>query len=176
MRIISGKYKGKVITPPKNFNARPTTDFAREGLFNILENNFNIGDLSVLDLFSGTGSISYEFASRGCRQVHLYEINRMHFRYILKTIKDLKLEQVQAFNKNVFRSIPKIETKFDLIFADPPFDMKEGENIPDMIFGHKLLKAKGWLILEHSGAYDFSNHEHFIKHRNYGSVHFSFFE
>ncbi len=176
MRIISGKYKGKVITPPKSFNARPTTDFAREGLFNILENNFNIGDLNVLDLFSGTGCISYEFASRGCRLVHLYELNRNHFRYILNTIKDLKLEQVQAFNKDVFRILPKIKTQFDLIFADPPYDLKEGETIPDMIFSHKLLKAKGWLILEHSRAYDFSNHEHFLKHRIYGSVHFSFFE
>ncbi len=176
MRIISGKYKGKAITPPKNFNARPTTDFAREGLFNILENNFNIKDLCVLDLFSGTGSISYEFASRGCQEVHLYEINRIHFKYILRTIKDLKLEQVKAFNKDVLRNIPKIKTQFDLIFADPPYDMKEGETIPDMIFSHKLLKANGWLILEHSGAYDFLNHEHFIRQRNYGSVHFSFFE
>ncbi|MEA1897992.1 MAG: RsmD family RNA methyltransferase [Bacteroidota bacterium] len=176
MRIISGKYRGKAITLPGNFNARPTTDFAREGLFNILENNFNIENLSVLDLFSGTGSISYEFASRGCRQVHLYEINRNHFRYIIKTIKDLRLEQVKAFNKDVFRSIPKIKTQFDIIFADPPYDLKEGKTIPDMIFSNELLKANGWLILEHPGAYDFSNHEHFIKHRNYGSVHFSFFE
>ncbi len=176
MRIISGKYRGKIITPAKNFNARPTTDFAREGLFNILENNFIFGDLKVLDLFSGTGSISYEFASRGCRQVHLYELNRKHFRYILKTIKDLKLEQVQAFNKDVFRSIPKIETQFDLIFADPPYDMKDIETIPDMIFSHNLLHSKGWFVFEHSGALNFSNHKHFTQHRNYGSVHFSFFE
>jgi len=100
----------------------------------------------------------------------------MYFMCILKTVKDLRLEQVQAFNKDVFRSIPKIETQFDLIFADPPYGMKEGETIPDMIFSHKLLKTNGWLILEHSGANDFSNHEHFIKLRKYGSVHFSFFE
>ena len=176
MRIISGKYKGRIITPPNNFKARPTTDFAREGLFNILENNFIIGDLQVLDLFSGTGSISYEFASRGCQDVQLYENNHAHFSYIIKTIKDLKFEQIQAFQRDVFRSIPKIATQFDLIFADPPYAMKDIDSIPDLIFNHKLLKLKGWFILEHSGSYDFSNHKQFSKHKNYGSVHFSFFE
>jgi len=133
-------------------------------------------DLKVLDLFSGTGSISYEFASRGCPEVHLYESNNAHFRYIFNTIKDLKLDKVQAFQRDVFRSIPKIETQFNLIFADPPYEMNDIETIPDLIFSNKLLQDDGWFILEHSETYDFSNHQQFFKHKNYGSVHFSFFE
>ncbi len=177
MRIISGKYKGKIISPPKNFSARPTTDFAREGLFNIIDNNFKIEDLEVMDLFSGTGSISFEFASRASKKIYLYESNRLHFGFILKTIKELKFEQIiKAFNRDVFKSMARLNEQFDLIFADPPFRLQELDTIPDLVFNNKLLKEGGWLILEHPGSFNFTNHPHFLRHRNYGSVNFSFFK
>jgi len=177
LRIISGKYKGKIITPPKAFSARPTTDYAREGLFNIIENNFTIEDLRVLDLFSGTGSISIEFASRGCVSIDLFESNRLHFSFIIRTIKELGFEKItRAYQRDVFRSIPRISEQYDIIFADPPFKHKELASIPDLVLNNDLLRENGWLILEHPGSYEFSQHPRLTRHRNYGSVNFSFFE
>ena len=176
MRIISGKFKGRSIHPPKNFKARPTTDFAREGLFNILENNFDLEKVQVLDLFAGTGSISYEFASRGCPLVHLAENYRPHLNFIQKVIRQLGLEQLEAFYSDAFRIIRNCATQYDIVFADPPYDMEGIENLPDMVFEYGIIAPKGWFILEHSRKLDFSDHPHFRKHRKYGNVNITFFE
>lgn len=177
MRIISGKFRRKSIFPPKNFKARPTTDVAKESLFNILENLVEIEDLEVLDLFSGTGGISYEFASRGCKHITSVELNYQHFSFIKKTIAELGLEnEIKAIKSNAFVFIQRIKEQYDLIFADPPYDLKNLETIPNEIFENKLLKKDGLLILEHSEQNNFSSHPNFTNHKKYGSVNFSFFE
>lgn len=174
MRIISGKYKGRHIPVRKNFPSRPTTDFAKENLFNVLNNHFDFEDLKVLDLFAGTGSISYEFASRGAI-VTLIEKDYRSYEFISKTLSELEMKSVKAFKADVFRAIPKITEKFDLIFADPPYDMKAIDTIPGLIFENGLLNKDGWFILEHSDKYDFKAVTYFKELRKYGSVHFSIF-
>lgn len=176
MRIVSGTYKGRLITPPKNFRARPTTDFAKENLFNILSNTFDFSELDVLDLFSGTGSISYEFASRGCKSVVSIESNFKHQLFIKKTIEVLGLENVQSIKSDAFRYVKSCPNKFDIVFADPPYDLKEMESIPDFIFEQNILKPEGWLILEHGDKTDFGRHKYFKEVRKYGGVNFSIFE
>ena len=133
MRIVSGTYKGRLIKPPKNFKARPTTDFAKENLFNILNNNFDFTGVDVLDLFSGTGSISYEFASRECRSVVSVESNFKHHIFIKKTIEELGLTTVRSIKSDAFRYVKSCREKFDIIFADPPYDLKSMDDIPDFI-------------------------------------------
>lgn len=176
MRIVSGTYKGRLIKPPKNFKARPTTDFAKENLFNILNNNFDFTELDVLDLFSGTGSISYEFASRGCKSVVSIESNFKHQIFIKKTIEELGLENLKSIKSDAFRYVKSCTKKFDIIFADPPYDLKEMELIPDFIFGHEILQNNGWLIVEHGDKTNLSKHKHFKEVRKYGGVNFSIFE
>lgn len=176
MRIVSGKYKGRHINPPKNFKARPTTDFAKENLFNILNNNFDFSELAVLDLFSGTGSISYEFASRGCNSVISVESNFKHHIFIKKTIEELSLHNIRAIKSDVFRYVKSCKEKFDIIFADPPYELEEIESIPDFIFEHQILKTEGWLIVEHGDKTNFSKHKGFKETRKYGGVNFSIFE
>jgi 16S rRNA (guanine966-N2)-methyltransferase len=175
LRIISGKYKGKVINPPKNFRARPTTDFAKEALFNILYNSLDLSELKVLDLFSGTGSIGFEFASRGVRFVEMIEKNYAHYEFIKKTILDLKLENARAIKTDVFIYIKHIHETFDLIFADPPYDMTGIEELPDKILSSQILKPEGWFILEHPKRMNFSGNSTCFDERAYGGVHFSFF-
>ena len=176
MRIISGKFKGKPFYPNKKFNARPTTDFAKEGLFNILNNTIDFTDLEILDLFSGTGSISYEFLSRNSKTVHAVEKDRNHIRFINKTINELKVENFKIFISDVFRFVKHAPKLYDIIFADPPFDLENLETIPDLIFANKILKPDGFLILEHSNKNNFDNHKNFYDKRNYGKVNFSFFK
>ena len=176
MRIVSGAYKGRLIKPPKNFKARPTTDFAKENLFNILNNNFDFSELDVLDLFSGTGSISYEFASRGCNSVVSVESNFKHQIFIKKTIEELVLENVKSIKSDAFRYVKSCTNKFDIVFADPPYDLKEMESIPDFIFEQEVLQDNGWLIVEHGDKTNFSKHKHFKEVRKYGGVNFSIFE
>ncbi len=176
MRIVSGKYKGRLIKPPKNFKARPTTDFAKENLFNILTNIFDFGKIDVLDLFSGTGSISYEFASRGSNSVISVESNYKHQLFIKKTIEELGLENVKSIKSDAFRYVKSTAKKFDLVFADPPYDLKEMESIPDFIFEQNILKPEGWLILEHGDKTDFGRHKYLKEVRKYGGVNFSIFE
>ncbi|MBN2596047.1 16S rRNA (guanine(966)-N(2))-methyltransferase RsmD [Labilibaculum sp.] len=176
MRIISGTHKGRRISPDKNFKARPTTDFAKESLFNVLNNVIDFEDLKVLDLFGGTGGISYEFASRGAEMVMCIEKNHNHFSFIQKTIKELKFEQIQAIKTDVFRFLRNFPQKFDLIFADPPFAMKSLETIPNLVFEKELLSEDGLLIIEHGSSNDFSAHPNFTEKRVYGSVNFSFFK
>lgn len=176
MRIVSGKYKGRLIKPPKNFKARPTTDFAKENLFNILNNNFDFSELSVLDLFSGTGSISYEFASRECVSVVSIESNFKHQIFIRKTIEELGLSNIKTIKSDAFRYVKFCKDKFDIIFADPPYDLKDIEKIPGYIFEHQILNNGGWLIVEHGDKTNFGRHPAFIELRKYGGVNFSIFE
>jgi 16S rRNA (guanine966-N2)-methyltransferase len=176
LRIISGKHKGRRIPVPGNFKARPTTDFSREALFNILANHFDFESIGILDLFSGTGSISYEFASRGSERVDLVEINPVYSRFIRKTAQYLGLKQIRIYTGDVFRFIPRLKNTYDIIFADPPYDLKKIPEIPDLIFKYKILSDKGWFILEHGRNLDFSTYLHFRELRKYGSVHFSIFQ
>lgn len=176
MRIISGKYRGKQLFPGKKFSARPTTDFAKESLFNILENNFEIGNLSVLDLFAGSGSIGFEFASRGSHMIDSVEVNQAHYQFIYKTVKELGFNQMNVHRADAFNFIKKCNARYDIIFADPPYDLDGITELPDLIFGKNILNPGGWFILEHSGGHDFRNNKLFLNLRKYGSVHFSIFE
>lgn len=176
MRIISGKLKGRTINPPKNLRARPTTDFAKENLFNVLQSYWEFEGLDVLDLFSGTGSVSYEFASRGAGSVVSVEINAVHQAYIKKTAAAFGLSTVYPVKANAFLYLKSSSKQFDIIFADPPYDIEGIETIPDLVFGQQLLKNDGWLILEHSGSMSFESHPRFKQQRSYGSVNFSIFE
>jgi len=176
MRIVGGKYKGRIFSPGKKFKARPTTDIAKEGLFNILENRYEFSTKKVLDLFSGTGSMGYEFLSRGCQHATLVENNFLHYKFILEVLDKLNIENVEVFKTDVFKFIKKSPEKFSIIFADPPFDLPELVKIPDLVLDTKLLADKGVFILEHPKEYDFSKHKSFKEVRRYGKVNFSFFE
>ena len=175
MRIISGIFRSKQIRPPANFKARPTTDFAKEGLFNILIHQYDIEDLDVLDLFSGTGSIAYEFASRGARSVLAIEMAPLHFKFIQETCRGLQMEQVTIIRADAFKYLNKPTQAFDLIFADPPFDHTGLIELPDLIFSTEILNTGGVFILEHPGSHSFTAHSRFLQHRKYGGVNFTFF-
>ncbi len=175
MRIISGTYRGKQIHPPRNFKIRPTTDFAKESLFNILLNWYDPGESDVLDLFAGTGSITYEFVSRGARSVVAVEKDPAHFNFIRKTCAEMDLELVTLIRGDVFRYLKRPVQAFDIIFADPPYDHPGLESLPDLVFSTKVLAPGGRFILEHPGIHSFTAHPRFLQHRRYGGVNFSFF-
>lgn len=176
MRIVSGTLKGRRINPPVNLKARPTTDIAKEGLFNILTNEVDFEEISVLDMFGGTGGISYEFASRGCTGITLIEMNQLNFSFIKKTIKELELDSViDAIKGDSFKFVESKAGKYDLIFADPPYSHPRLAEIPNLVFEKDLLKEGGMLILEHPKEFEFSDNEFFYRHRNYGHVNFTFF-
>lgn len=175
MRIIGGIYKGRTITPPASFEARPTTDFAKEGLFNILENEYDFSSLSMLDLFGGTGSISAEFISRGGAESVCVEMNRSNAEAIKKSLKSLGISTVKTVHCNVFDFLKICNKEFDIIFADPPYRMSGLDTLPDRILSQQILKKGGTFILEHPKGYDFSTHKSFMKEKKYGNVHFSFF-
>lgn len=175
MRIISGTYKGRRFDLPKNLRARPTTDFARENLFNVLSNQIDFDGISALDLFSGTGAISIELASRGAKRVVGVEIDRHHVDFIRKTLRVLEEDSVQVINGDVFKFIKSTDDSFDFIFADPPYDLKTLETIPELVLGNKMIKPGGLFVLEHSKKNDFSQTMGFVEKRVYGSVNFSFF-
>ena len=176
MRIIGGKLKGKTIQPPAGYKARPTTDFAKEGLFNILDNEYEFQDLKVLDLFGGTGSIAYEFASRGASRVYCVEMVRENASFIKTEAARLGLDNVTMVRDNVFDFLPICREKFDLVFADPPYALEGLETLPDLVFSLDLLYPERYFILEHGDEHSFAAHPHFVKERHYGRVHFSFFE
>lgn len=176
MRIIGGKYKGRIFNPGKKFKARPTTDIAKEGLFNILENRYNFSTKKVLDLFSGTGSIGYEFLSRDCEHATLVENNFQHYKFILDVIENLRIKNVKVFKADVFKFLKKSPETFHIIFADPPFDLPLLEKLPDAVLETNLLTQEGVFILEHPKEYNFSKHRYFKEIRRYGKVNFSFFE
>ena len=176
MRIIGGAFKSRIFRPGKNFKARPTTDFARENLFNILNNRYDFENKKVLDLFGGTGSISFEFASRGCPNVTCVELDRFHYHFICSVIEQLDIRRtVNAINGDVFKFISQTAEQYNIIFADPPYELKRLAEIPDLILNSNLLSPEGLLILEHGKTNDFSSHPFFSELRTYGSVHFSFF-
>lgn len=176
MRIISGKYKGRAIEPPRNLRARPTTDFAKENLFNVLNNVVDYEACDVLDLFAGTGSISYEFASRGARSVTAVELNPVHYNFIRQTAAQLGMEHFYPVKANVFRYLLTCPKQFDLIFSDAPYDLPESETIVTTIFERKLLRPEGLFVFEHSKRMDFSERPEFWQLRSYGSVQFSLFK
>lgn len=176
MRIISGTHKGRVITPPKNLRARPTTDFAKENLFNVLGNRCDIENADVLDLFAGTGSISYEFASRGAGNVTSVEINTVHYNFIRETARKFGFGNLRAVKANVFLYLKSTPQKFDIIFSDAPYDLEGAEAVIDLVLERGLLREGGMLIFEHSKDKDLSAHSGFTGERIYGSVRFSFFE
>ena len=176
MRIISGKYRGRTIVPPRNLRARPTTDFAKENLFNVLVNLVDFEELDVLDLFSGTGSISYEFASREARSVTSVEVNSVHHNFIRQTARDLKFENFYAVKANVFLYLKSCTKQFDLIFSDAPYDLEGSEEVIRLIFERNLLRDGGILIFEHSKDRNVSDMPNFWQTRSYGSVQFSLFK
>ena len=176
MRIISGKYRGRTIVPPRNLRARPTTDFAKENLFNVLGNIVDFEECDILDLFSGTGSISYEFASRDAKSVTSVEVNSVHHNFIRQTVRDLKFENFYAVKANVFLYLKSCTKKFDLIFSDAPYDLEGSEEVIRLVFERELLAEGGILIFEHSKDQDVSNMPHYWQTRSYGSVQFSFFK
>lgn len=175
MRIVSGKYRGRRFSPPSNFKARPTTDFAKENLFNILNNEIDWEETTALDLFGGTGSISFELASRECKHVTCVEKNPIHAAFIEKVKDQLKVTNLRIFKMDVFKYLEHNKDQFDLIFADPPYDMKSFEEVPRLVFEKNILKEGGIFIMEHSKDYDFSNYPLFVQKRTYGSVNFSIF-
>ena len=176
MRVISGKYKRRTFEVPRTFKARPTTDFAKENLFNVLNNLIDFEECNnVLDLFSGTGSISLEFVSRGCERVISVEREPSHHAYIYKVKEQLKESNWLPLRTDVFRYIERCRETFDLIFADPPYALTRLAELPELILGGGLLAPDGLLVLEHGKEHNFAAHPQFIQERIYGSVHFSFF-
>jgi 16S rRNA (guanine(966)-N(2))-methyltransferase RsmD len=194
VRIITGKYKGRHFDIPRSFKARPTTDFAKENIFNVLIQYVDFDEATALDLFSGTGSITLELLSRGCQQVVSVELDRDHHRFICDCLAKLDGRKgddsrrvVATAQENrpknaclplrgdVFRFVKSCKQQFDFIFADPPYALKELSTLPDLIFDKQLLKPDGLFVLEHGKDNDFSQHPHFVEHRQYGSVNFSLF-
>ena len=175
MRIISGKYKGKHFTPPAGFRARPTTDFARESLFNILSPRYDFTGMPVLDLFAGTGSIGLEFASRGASPVTMVEVNYRHYSFIRKTLEGIDLPGTTVVHSNVKSFLRSCPMKYDIIFADPPYDLEWLQSIPELVMNAGILHEDALFILEHSKRLSFKDNPYFADHRNYGSVNFTFF-
>jgi 16S rRNA (guanine(966)-N(2))-methyltransferase RsmD len=176
MRIIGGKYSRRTIRPPKNLPVRPTTDLAKESLFNILTNKIDFEDKLALDLFTGTGSIAFEFASRYCRSVIAVDKNFHCIQFVKTAAADFGMENLQAIRADVFRFIQSATKKFDLIFADPPYALEGIDTLSRLVFENDLLVENGWLIVEHPREIDFSEQQYFVEHRKYGKVNFSFFQ
>lgn len=176
MRIISGYYKGRKLDLPKNLSLRPTTDMAKESLFNVLRNHVDFDAIDALDLFSGTGSISYELVSRGVKSMLAVENNGQQIRFIESVIQRLEIENMRILRMDVFQFLKTNKRSFDLIFADPPYDLPEFETLPDLVFENELLNVGGIFVMEHSKRQSFTEHSNFLDHRNYGSVNFSFFK
>ena len=175
MRIIGGRLKAIRFEPPKNIPTRPTTDFAKEGLFNILNNNFNFENIRVLDLFGGTGSITYEFASRGCENITTVEIFPRCVDFIKKTVQQHQLTGVKIMKMDVFDFLTSCNQTFHVIFAGPPYPLPNLNTIPDLIFKHKLIEGEGWYIIEHNPNHNFETHPNFFRSKNYGTTIFSIF-
>ena len=176
MRIVTGIYKGRHFDIPRSFKARPTTDFAKENIFNVLKGYLDFEDAMALDLFAGTGSISYELLSRGCASVVSVELDRDHARFISECLKKLGTDKDVLIRGDVFRFLKSCHQQFDFIFADPPYALPELTKIPSLIFEYGLLKENGIFVFEHGKQNNFSEHPHFVEHRSYGSVNFSIFK
>ena len=176
MRIISGTHGGRRIQPPANMpNTRPTTDIAKEGLFNILQNQLDFEELTTLDLFGGTGCISYELASRGVPDLTIVEMDNKMYDFIKKTAEELKLENFKVIKSEVFNFINSCANKYDFIFAGPPYALSSIDDLPLKIFEKELLKNGGRFILEHTPRNDYRKFDHYVSERNYGTTIFSTF-
>ena len=177
MRIISGKFKGKRLIAPKTLPVRPTTDMAKEALFNILNFQIDFQEIKLLDLFAGTGNISYEFISRGATQITAVDQHYGCVKFINKTANELEAE-INTVKSDVFKYLDKVKTKSDLIFADPPYDFstEDFQKIPQLVFENNLLEEEGLLIVEHSKHTDLSKTANFSESRRYGNSVFSFFK
>ena len=177
MRIVSGSHKGKRLIAPKKLPVRPTTDMAKEGLFNILNNRYDIDELKVLDLFSGTGNISFEFASRGSNSIVAVDSYAGCVQFISKTAKELNFP-IRTVKSDVFKFLEKTRDKVDIVFADPPYNLplEQFEKIVLLVFRNELLLEDGILVLEHSDQTDLSQLDYFSDSRKYGGSIFSFFQ
>ncbi len=175
MRIITGKYKGKRFEVPRTFKARPTTDFAKENLFNVLRAYIDFESTKALDLFAGTGSITLELLSRGCPEVVSVERDRQHFSFINQVLRSLSDPAARPVCADALRYIQRASRSFDLVFADPPYALRELPELPERVLQSNLLVPGGIFVLEHGKDNDFSRHPLFLEHRAYGSVNFSFF-
>jgi 16S rRNA (guanine(966)-N(2))-methyltransferase RsmD len=176
MRIISGELGGRRFNPPNSMPyTRPTTDNAKEGLFNIIENNISLNEVSSLDLFGGTGSISYELFSRGVRNLTIVEKDAEMYSFIKKTSAEMGMDDVKIFRSDVFKYLDTCQETFDIIFAGPPYAMGNIEHLPEVIFSRQLLNIEGWFILEHTPRNNFQKHPFFKTERKYGTTLFSIF-
>jgi 16S rRNA (guanine966-N2)-methyltransferase len=176
MRIITGKYGGRKINPPAKMPfTRPTTDVAKEGLFNIIESNITLEGLKTLDLFGGTGSISYELASRGASDLTIVEKDPKMHAFIEKYVQSLQLKKVRVIRMDVFHFLSTITEKYDFVFAGPPYALENIDDLPILIREKKILNDKGWFILEHTPANSYENNPYFKTSRNYGTTVFSIF-
>ncbi|MBR2103416.1 MAG: RsmD family RNA methyltransferase [Prevotella sp.] len=175
MRIITGQYKGRHFDVPRTFKARPTTDFAKENIFNVIRGYVDFEESSALDLFSGTGSITLEFLSRGCSRVVSVEADREHHAFIKQCLAKLGDDRCLPLRGDVFRFLRSCREQFDIVFADPPYALPNLPQIPELVLNAGLVKEGGLLVFEHGQKNDFSNHPGFLEHRAYGSVNFSLF-
>jgi 16S rRNA (guanine966-N2)-methyltransferase len=176
MRIIGGEHGGRKINPPSKMpHTRPTTDLAKEGLFNILENNLELSELKTLDLFGGTGSISYELASRGVAELTVVEKDPAMFEFIKNTAASLKFTNINVVKMDVFRFIQQCTDQFDLIFAGPPYALETIDELPKLVTEKQLLKPKGWFVLEHTPRNNYENFPFYVTERKYGTTIFSIF-
>lgn len=176
MRIISGIYGGRRLSPPKNITARPTTDFAKESLFNLLNNRMDFEDIDVLDLFAGTGGIGIECVSRGAREVTAVELAHVQQNWIIQCCRQLGIHNLTVIRGDAFKFIHACRVQYDFIFADPPYALEQLPTLPDVLFAQEMLKPEGWLVIEHGKDVDFTSNPRHIETRQYGSVHFSFFQ
>jgi 16S rRNA (guanine966-N2)-methyltransferase len=175
MRIISGAYRGRRLSPPTGLPVRPTTDFAKEGLFNVLNGMVDFYETRVLDLYEGTGNMSFEFISRGCPEVMAVDIEHRCAAYIGETARDLGMQGLTAIRSNVIVFLEHPRKQYDLVFADPPYQMHGIRELPQLILASGLLRPGGLLVLEHSSRYKFTGDPGFREQRGYGSVQFSLF-
>lgn len=176
MRVISGIYKHRRFDVPRTFKARPTTDFAKESLFNVLSNRIDLEGATALDLFAGTGSISIELLSRGCDRVVSIEKDPDHYAFIKKVMETVKTDKSLVVKGDVFKYLERCVEQFDFIFADPPYQLPELAEIPSLVLDRGILKPEGIFVLEHGSKNDFKDNPRFMFMREYGSVHFSFFQ
>ncbi|HLO80642.1 MAG TPA: RsmD family RNA methyltransferase [Chitinophagaceae bacterium] len=176
MRIIGGEWGGRRISPPAKMpHTRPTTDIAKEGLFNIIENNLDLTECLTLDLFGGTGSISYELASRGAKELTIVEKDSAMYEFIKKTAATLGMTHAKILKMDVFRFMEQTSEKFDLIFAGPPYALANIDDLPRYVFKYELLKPNGWFVLEHTPRNSYKNFDGYRTERNYGTTIFSIF-
>ena len=177
MRIISGNLGGRKISPPAQMPyTRPTTDIAKEGLFNILQHQLDFEELETLDLFGGTGAISYELASRGAKHLTIVEKDAKMYEFIKGNIENFKIENCRVLRSDVFKFLESCNEQYDFIFAGPPYALTNIDDLPRIIMGNKLLKPGGWFVMEHTPRNDYKDFEGYLRERNYGTTIFSIFE